>query len=90
MEYSIYKYDEKLNIIKLSARGPELIKEFNSRSDEYKQDVVLMPEFGCWMVEAVPTKPYNTLLDAHDLLTVEDKLEHRRSTLDKFFSEYGL
>ena len=49
-----------------------------------------MPEFGSWMVEAVPSKPYNTLTDANDLLRVEENLNHRRNTLDKFFSEYGL
>jgi hypothetical protein len=49
-----------------------------------------MPEFGCWMVEAVPTMPYKTTADAHELLTVEEKLDHRRITLDKFFSEYDL
>ena len=90
MEYSIYKYDAELNMIKLSSRGPELIQEFNSRSDEYKDEVVLMPEFGCWMVEAVPTKPYNSLVEPIELLSVEDKLDHRRNTLDKFFTEYDL
>jgi glutamate--cysteine ligase catalytic subunit len=49
-----------------------------------------MPEFGSWMVEAVPSKPYNSLMDASDLLSVVEKLHHRRDTLDAFFGEYGL
>jgi hypothetical protein len=76
--------------MKLSSRGPELTVEFNSRTPEYKKEIVLMPEFGSWMVEAVPTKPYNSLIDPNELLSVEEKLHHRRDTLDTFFGEYGL
>lgn len=49
-----------------------------------------MPEFGSWMVEAVPSKPYNSLIDAAELLSCEEKLHDRRETLDKFFSGYKL
>ena len=49
-----------------------------------------MPEFGSWMVEAVPTKPYNSIIDAAELLSCEEKLHSRRETLDKFFNEHDL
>lgn len=37
-----------------------------------------MPEFGGWMVEAVPTKPYESTIKAENLLSVEEKLLLRR------------
>lgn len=46
-----------------------------------------MPEFGGWMVEAVPKEPYNTIENAADLLSVEESLKERRAVLDKFFKE---
>jgi hypothetical protein len=33
-----------------------------------------MPEFGGWMVEAVPTKPYFSISDPEILLSCADKL----------------
>jgi hypothetical protein len=49
-----------------------------------------MPEFGGWMLEAVPTKPYDSLIDAEVLLSCESKLHHRREVLDEFCSSYGI
>lgn len=49
-----------------------------------------MPEFGGWMVEAVPKSPYNSISDAQELLSCEEKLVNRRAVLDKFFKEHGL
>lgn len=50
---------------------------------------MLMPEFGGWMIEAVPSKPYGSLRDAKVLLSCEEKLHTRRYALDKFCSENG-
>ena len=49
-----------------------------------------MPEFGSWMIEAVPCKPYNSIIDAEELLSCEKKLHDRRECLDKFFQSYDL
>ena len=46
-----------------------------------------MPEFGGWMIEAVPTKPYGSLIDAAELLSCDEKLHTRRETLDAFLQE---
>ena len=48
----------KFSRMKMSNRGPELIKEFNTNPMAAASKIVLMPEFGGWMVEAVPTEPY--------------------------------
>ena len=94
MEYQIYEpTNSKIpghQHMQLSNRGPELIKIFNEKYATPETDIVLMPEFGGWMVEAVPMNPYNSLLDAAELLSCEDKLHKRRAVLDEFFKEYGL
>lgn len=87
MEYQIYEApNSKIpghSHMQLSNRGPELIKLFNEKHSD--SDVVLMPEFGGWMVEAVPKNPYNSTLDAAELLSCEDKLHKRRAVLDEYF-----
>ena len=52
MEYHLYTCDSNKNVI-LSNRGPELLNIFNEE-DKGQSDIQLMPEFGGWMVEAVP------------------------------------
>jgi len=85
MEYLIYSNDSQNQKVKLSNRGPELIQVFNDSNLSLKNDIILMPEFGGWMVEAVPSKPYNSIIDATELLSCEDKLHRRRHVLNDFF-----
>ena len=42
----------------MSNRGLELIEIFNNSELSQENGIVLMPEFGGWMVEAVPKEPY--------------------------------
>lgn len=84
MEYQLYVIDEEKKSILLSNRGPELIQVFNSSKLANTSDIILMPEFGGWMIEAVPSKPYNSIIDASELLSCEEKLHHRREVLDEF------
>ena len=49
-----------------------------------------MPEFGGWMIEAVPSKPYESLIDPNELLSCEQSLHKRRKVLDEFFSGHNL
>ena len=70
MEYQIYygepnksKYCGARAKFLLSNKGPDLIKEFNESQLSKQHEIVLMPEFGGWMVEAVPLKPYNSIID---------------------------
>lgn len=48
-----------------------------------------MPEFGSWMIEAVPGKPYGSYNDPEQLLSCARKLKSRRTLLDKFITESG-
>lgn len=90
MEYIIYLKDPKENGVKLSSKGPELIQLFNESMGSKSNDVWLMPEFGSWMIEAVPTKPYNSLIDAKELLSCEEKLHNRRHVLNEFCKKFGV
>jgi len=90
MEYQLYLPDAKDKSIKLSNRGPELIQKFNASQISSTNDVNLMPEFGGWMIEAVPSKPYDSIIDASSLLSCEQKLHLRRDVLDEYCWDYGL
>ena len=74
----------------MSNKGPELIEVFNNSNLSEKNDINLMPEFGGWMVEAVPRSPYNSLVDPVELLSCGDKLHKRRHVLTDFFRSRGL
>jgi len=58
----------------MSNRGPELISVFNGSGRAEESGVVLMPEFGGWMIEAVPNQPYTSISDAEQLLSCCKKL----------------
>ena len=49
-----------------------------------------MPEFGGWMIEAVPTYPYMSLIDAEIILSCESKLIQRRTSLQDFLRPYNI
>ena len=55
--------------------GFRLIHEFNEEHND--KDIHLQPEFGNWMVEAVPAEPYNSVEDADELLSSYKKLLKR-------------
>lgn len=61
-----------------------MIKKYNEADFSEDNEVYLMPEFGGWMIEAVPSKPYNSTIEAEDLLSCEDKLHRRREALQTF------
>ena len=75
---------------KLSNRGPELIQTFNKSATAAESGVVLMPEFGGWMIEAVPTEPYKSTIEAEQLLSCFKKLQIRRKVLQEFLKPYKI
>jgi glutamate--cysteine ligase catalytic subunit len=90
MEYQIYAQDQQEGTLALSNRGPELIQLFNSSKQGGKSGIMLMPEFGAWMIEAVPSKPYDSLVDPAVLLSCESKLHLRREVLNEFCEKNGV
>jgi hypothetical protein len=49
-----------------------------------------MPEFGGWMIEAVPSEPYLSLMDANNLLSCENKITYRRQVLETFLKPHNI
>ena len=44
---------------------------------DIKPDFKLLPEFGNWMIEAVPAEPYGTYSNPDHLLACKEKIENR-------------
>lgn len=80
LEYTLFQFDEKNRKVQLTNSAFDLIEEFNEMqdSDHSKvKEIDLHPEFGNWMVEAVPSKPYGAYEDLDDLLTCFEKIKAR-------------
>lgn len=56
LEYTLFVFDEENKRIQLSNNAFDLLHEFNEEHREGTdlQEIDLHPEFGNWMVEAVP------------------------------------
>ena len=52
-------------------------KAFADLTDIEKPDFKLLPEFGNWMIEAVPTDPYSTYYCPKSLLSCKEKIASR-------------
>ncbi len=59
------------------------IREFNEEKSEV--GLTLQPEFGNWMVEAVPADPYDAPQDINSTLSIYGKMKERREVLSDFF-----
>lgn len=75
MEYTLFHFEEKSGRVQLTNSAFDLIHEFNEEHRE--QEIHLHPEFGNWMVEAVPSKPYGAYEDLEDMLTCLSKIKRR-------------
>ena len=74
MEYILFHLDKENKRVRLSNNAFDLLHEFN---EEGCDEIDLHPEFGNWMVEAVPTKPYGATEDIDDMLTCYPKIQRR-------------
>lgn len=54
-----------------------------------KPDFKLLPEFGNWMIEAVPSAPYGSCADPTQLLSCHKKINNRRKILQKILKNHG-
>ena len=52
-------------------------KAISELTDVERPDFKLMPEFGNWMIEAVPSDPYDTYQDPGQLLKCKEKIANR-------------
>lgn len=65
IEYHLYSVDHDNKQVKMSCDAVSILEKFNQMSEKDQNSVgfKLMPEFGRWMIEAVPSSPYNTYSD---------------------------
>ena len=76
LEYTLFYMDKVNRKVQLTNKGFDLIQDFNKEFHDV-EPVHLHPEFGNWMVEAVPMDPYGAYEDLENLLTCFEKLKYR-------------
>ena len=77
-EYGIIRVDHDNKKVRLSLRGIEVMTELNRQESLYtsENEVTFVPEYGAWMCEATPARPYTGY--TADLLRVERSMRMRR------------
>jgi hypothetical protein len=70
IEYSLYFFDEEHKRVRLACDASKIIASYNEANhDSTDPDgFTLLPEYGNWMIEAVPIKPYGSYSDPNQLL----------------------
>jgi glutamate--cysteine ligase catalytic subunit len=83
IEYGVFKYDSNFKMYDLATTRGDSIREYLQQLESsYPPDMLgceWQPEYGSWMVETVPNKPYSGNL--LDLCKVERSLNLRRKRL---------
>jgi hypothetical protein len=79
IEYHLYSLDKKKNTAKLSCDASDILRDFNEILESGVEDpgFKLLPEFGNWMIEAVPSVPYKNYADPNNLLSCFEKISTR-------------
>ncbi|GAB1867770.1 Glutamate--cysteine ligase [Camponotus japonicus] len=83
VEYMLIKFDDDSKTAKLSLRAMEILKILNEKENEDPKNVKSLwrPEYGAYMIEGTPGKPYGGLL-AH-FNVVEANMRYRRQEATK-------
>jgi len=82
IEYGIFHVDPETKQIRLSLRAKNVMDELNRKEAEHSQIAEgcnWVPEYGAWMVEATPNRPYTGF--STDLLRVERNMRLRRKRI---------
>eukprot|EP00543_Licmophora_paradoxa_P006555 CAMPEP_0202455790 /NCGR_PEP_ID=MMETSP1360-20130828/13230_1 /ASSEMBLY_ACC=CAM_ASM_000848 /TAXON_ID=515479 /ORGANISM="Licmophora paradoxa, Strain CCMP2313" /LENGTH=914 /DNA_ID=CAMNT_0049075451 /DNA_START=114 /DNA_END=2858 /DNA_ORIENTATION=+ len=82
IEYGIFKLDHQNKKVRLCLQGKEIMDELNRKEQENHQMTEgcnFVPEYGAWMVEATPKRPYTGY--TNDLLRVERNMRLRRKRM---------
>jgi len=88
----MYTFKEEDNRVSLSCDAVQIIQKFDRPSVERNEDGLLpwekdpeeqldfrlMPEFGQWMLEAIPANPYGPSMCPNELLSCFPKMKFRR------------
>jgi len=79
VEYGVFILDHEAKKVRLSLRAKEIMDELNKREAEHSsmnEGCTWVPEYGSWMIEATPNRPYSGYTS--DLLRVERNMQLRR------------
>lgn len=82
VEYGIFVLDEENKTVRLSLRAKEIMDNLNKNEEIYSYEnegCNWVPEYGGWMIEATPSRPYTGY--SSDLLRVERNMRLRRKRL---------
>jgi hypothetical protein len=83
IEYGIFIVDPESKKVRLSLRAKEIMDALNEKEAKYSQEQAegcnWVPEYGAWMVEATPARPFTGFTT--DLLRVERNMRLRRKRL---------
>jgi len=82
VEYGIFHVDASKKEIRLSLRAKEVMDQLNAKEELHEHRMEgcnWVPEYGAWMIEATPRRPYTGY--ANDLLRVERNMRLRRRRL---------
>ncbi|XP_024085611.1 glutamate--cysteine ligase catalytic subunit [Cimex lectularius] len=87
VEYMIVKFDDDNKKASLSLRGQELLSILNEKEAKNPDSVksVWRPEYGAYMVEGTPGKPYGCLLAHFNI--VEANMRYRREEAQQLLKE---
>ena len=73
----IDEFSDQSKMFEAFSESTEEMKECELLTGRQKTDFKLLPEFGNWMIEAVPNDPYDTYLDPAQLLSCVEKIANR-------------
>jgi len=82
IEYGVFRIDPEQKKVRLSLRAKEIMDTLNEKESQHSQVVEgcnWVPEYGAWMVEATPDRPYTGYTT--DLLRVERNMRLRRKRM---------
>lgn len=83
VEYVLVKFDDEAKTVKLSLRAGEILKTLNEKEQSDPDNIKSLwrPEYGAYMLEGTPGKPYGGLLVHFNV--VEANMKYRRQEATK-------
>ena len=83
VEFHIYRTDPQTGNVQLALCADALLKklEAEDKKTDAEPFVTWHPEYGSWMIEATPAKPYGGF--SSDLVRVEPSMRYRRQRIIK-------
>ncbi|KIJ49563.1 hypothetical protein M422DRAFT_27931 [Sphaerobolus stellatus SS14] len=98
VEYMVVSFDDEAKTARLSLRQSEILEKLANvvhdlrASNELPEDInavpLFHPEYGRYMLESTPGKPYTGSL--HDLLSVERNMQYRRKIARRYLKPHEI